>query len=232
MSLEVVPHARALQAIGVAPAAAQTCLAMLAAPGGLYLDVKSAYSSAEQCMLFVGALSGMGVNAKVRPVGRRVADGALLCWSHTADVTRCHRLHANHHAHHAPHMHPRRCAASRSPSFPPPTPTCSSSMASTAWRMRATTARCLEGSGCCSMGRRFCSTWGSKALRCVCECALLCGTCAVMWDVCCYVGRVRCTCAQGHPCIRQHANGHCVVVLIWAVPCVPVPCFLCSLLLS
>ena len=65
MSLEVVPHLWALQDIGVAPAAAQTCMALLAAPGGLYLDVKSAYSSAEQCMLFVGALSGMGVNAKV-----------------------------------------------------------------------------------------------------------------------------------------------------------------------
>ncbi len=65
MTLEVVPHQHALQNIGVTPAAAQTCMAMLASPGGLYLDVKSAYSSAEHCMLFVGALSGMGVNAKV-----------------------------------------------------------------------------------------------------------------------------------------------------------------------
>lgn len=64
MKLEVVGHKEAAMDIGVDPAAAQTCLAMLAEPGGLYLDVKSAYSSAEQCMLFVGACAGMGVNAK------------------------------------------------------------------------------------------------------------------------------------------------------------------------
>ena len=43
--LEAVGELEAAVAAGVAPAAAQTCLAMLAAPGGLYLDVKSAYSN-------------------------------------------------------------------------------------------------------------------------------------------------------------------------------------------
>jgi hypothetical protein len=46
-------------------AAAQTCVAMLGAPGGLFLDVKSAYSSAGDLQLFVAALAGIGVNVKV-----------------------------------------------------------------------------------------------------------------------------------------------------------------------
>lgn len=46
-------------------AAAQTCCAMLGAPGGLFLDVKSAYSSAADLQLFVAALSGIGIHVKV-----------------------------------------------------------------------------------------------------------------------------------------------------------------------
>ena len=38
---------------------------MLGAPGGLFLDVKSAYSSAGDLQLFVAALAGIGVNVKV-----------------------------------------------------------------------------------------------------------------------------------------------------------------------
>lgn len=46
-------------------AAAQTCCAMLGAPGGLFLDVKSAYSTAAGLQLFVAALAGIGVHVKV-----------------------------------------------------------------------------------------------------------------------------------------------------------------------
>lgn len=38
---------------------------MLGDPGGLFLDVKSAYSSAGDLQLFVAALAGIGVNVKV-----------------------------------------------------------------------------------------------------------------------------------------------------------------------
>ena len=38
---------------------------MLAAPGGLYLDVKSAYSTAQQLKWFASTLAGIGVNVKV-----------------------------------------------------------------------------------------------------------------------------------------------------------------------
>lgn len=54
--LESVSCLEAAVAAGVAPAAAQTCLAMLAEPGGIYLDVKSAYSTPQD--LKVGLLSG------------------------------------------------------------------------------------------------------------------------------------------------------------------------------
>ena len=39
---------------------------MLAAPGGLYLDVKSGYSKAQQLKWFASTLAGIGVNVKVR----------------------------------------------------------------------------------------------------------------------------------------------------------------------
>jgi hypothetical protein len=43
---------------------------MLAPPGGLFLDVKSAYSSAADLQLAVAALAGIGVHVKVcRAVG-------------------------------------------------------------------------------------------------------------------------------------------------------------------
>ncbi len=38
---------------------------MLAAPGGLYLDVKSGYSKAQQLKWFASTLAGIGVNVKV-----------------------------------------------------------------------------------------------------------------------------------------------------------------------
>ena len=39
---------------------------MLAAPGGLFLDVKSAYSSAADLQVFTAALAGIGVHVKAR----------------------------------------------------------------------------------------------------------------------------------------------------------------------
>lgn len=38
---------------------------MLAAPGGLYLDIKSGYSNAAQLKQFASTLAGIGVNVKV-----------------------------------------------------------------------------------------------------------------------------------------------------------------------
>lgn len=38
---------------------------MLSAPGGLFLDVKSAYSSALDLQLFCAVLAGIGVHVKV-----------------------------------------------------------------------------------------------------------------------------------------------------------------------
>ena len=45
---------------------------MLSAPGGLFLDVKSAYSSAGDLQLFVAALAGIGIHVKAR--------GTMLTW--------------------------------------------------------------------------------------------------------------------------------------------------------
>ena len=45
LRLERVTCLEAAAAVGLTPAAAQTCVAMLSEPGGLYLDVKSAYST-------------------------------------------------------------------------------------------------------------------------------------------------------------------------------------------
>ena len=43
----------------------QSCRAMLSYPGGLYLDVKSGYSTAQQHKWFASTLAGIGVNVKV-----------------------------------------------------------------------------------------------------------------------------------------------------------------------
>ena len=43
----------------------QSCIAMLSYPGGLYLDVKSAYSKAQELKWFSSTLAGIGVNVKV-----------------------------------------------------------------------------------------------------------------------------------------------------------------------
>jgi hypothetical protein len=53
--LEAVGELQAAVAAGMAPAAAQTCLAMLAEPGGLYLDVKSAYSNPRDLQVWSSA---------------------------------------------------------------------------------------------------------------------------------------------------------------------------------
>ncbi|KXZ40915.1 hypothetical protein GPECTOR_1335g570 [Gonium pectorale] len=51
----------------LAPALMQSCVAMMAAPGGLYLDVKSSYSSARKLRCFAAVLAGVGVHVKARP---------------------------------------------------------------------------------------------------------------------------------------------------------------------
>lgn len=50
--------------LGVTPAAARTAIAMLTNPGGLYLDIKSAYSKAFDLQCFVTALKGIGIHVK------------------------------------------------------------------------------------------------------------------------------------------------------------------------
>ena len=50
--------------LGVSPAAARTAIAMLTNPGGLYLDIKSAYSKAFDLQCFVTALKGIGIHVK------------------------------------------------------------------------------------------------------------------------------------------------------------------------
>ncbi|KAL4424856.1 hypothetical protein ABPG77_011106 [Micractinium sp. CCAP 211/92] len=64
LRLEPVSSLDALVAVGLPPAAAQTCLAMLAEPGGLYLDIKSAYSTPQDLMMFVSMLKGLGIHTK------------------------------------------------------------------------------------------------------------------------------------------------------------------------
>jgi hypothetical protein len=76
-ALEEVAHLDAAAEAGVERAAAQTCLALLSRPGGIFLDVKSAYSSAADIQLFAGALAGLGVHVKaVLSFRRRQLDGA------------------------------------------------------------------------------------------------------------------------------------------------------------
>jgi hypothetical protein len=64
VQLEPVGCLEAAIGAGLTPAAAQTCLAMLAEPGGLYLDVKSAYSTPRDLKMFVSSLRGMGLHCK------------------------------------------------------------------------------------------------------------------------------------------------------------------------
>ncbi|KAG7667612.1 hypothetical protein Ndes2437B_g07624 [Nannochloris sp. 'desiccata'] len=64
LRLESVGVMAAMETLGVPRAAAQTSVAMLSQPGGLYLDVKSAYSTAYDLQVFVSALKGVGITTK------------------------------------------------------------------------------------------------------------------------------------------------------------------------
>ena len=64
ISMEEVPVIEAMQNLGVPRAAAQTAVIMLSQPGGLYLDIKSAYSTPYDLQLFITALRGVGINTK------------------------------------------------------------------------------------------------------------------------------------------------------------------------
>ena len=50
--------------LGVERGSAQTCAAMCAAPGGVFLDIKSAYSSPADIQMFVAAMGGIGIHCK------------------------------------------------------------------------------------------------------------------------------------------------------------------------
>jgi len=64
LRLESIGVISAMEAMGVPHAAAQTSVAMLSQPGGLYLDIKSAYSTAYDLQVFVSALKGVGITTK------------------------------------------------------------------------------------------------------------------------------------------------------------------------
>lgn len=72
LRLEPVSCLDALLAVGLPAAAAQTCLAMLAEPGGLYLDVKSAYSTPQDLMV---GLHAVGLTCTD---GRREEDASAI----------------------------------------------------------------------------------------------------------------------------------------------------------
>ena len=87
VTLDRVPTLDAAVAVGVDRAAADTASALLSAPGGVVLDVKSAYSTPRDLELFCGALDGIGVTvravASFRPaqldgVARRRAPSVTL----------------------------------------------------------------------------------------------------------------------------------------------------------
>jgi len=81
----------AAAAVGVAPAAAQTAAALLGAPGGVVLDVKSAYSTPRDLELFCGALAGIGVRVKaVASFHAAQLDG--VCRARTPAVALFHGL--------------------------------------------------------------------------------------------------------------------------------------------
>lgn len=50
--------------LGLPRAVGQTCVAMLSPPGGLFLDVKSAYSKPKELEMFIAQLAGLGVTVK------------------------------------------------------------------------------------------------------------------------------------------------------------------------
>lgn len=64
VSMEEVPVIEAMQNLGVPRAAAQSAVVMLSQPGGLYLDIKSAYSTPCDLQLFVSSLRGIGITTK------------------------------------------------------------------------------------------------------------------------------------------------------------------------
>ena len=64
LRFESVGVITAMTELGVPRAAAQTAVAMLSNPGGLYLDVKSAYSTAYDLQVFVSMLMGIGITTK------------------------------------------------------------------------------------------------------------------------------------------------------------------------
>ncbi len=65
-TLSVLEAARRMY--GLPQHVAQTCTAMLSEPGGLFLDVKSAFSKAVHLRQFASTLAGIGVHVKVGPV--------------------------------------------------------------------------------------------------------------------------------------------------------------------
>ena len=56
---------------------------MLSYPGGLYLDVKSGYSKAQELKWFASTLAGIGVNVKVWSLG-----GIRRCVAGLGDLLR------------------------------------------------------------------------------------------------------------------------------------------------
>ena len=90
LSLEEVAHLDAAAEAGVERAAAQTCLALLSRPAGIFLDVKSAYSTAADVQLFAGALAGLGIHVKavLSFARRQLDDGSLARAARTAPGVR------------------------------------------------------------------------------------------------------------------------------------------------
>ena len=64
VTLDRIPTLDAAVAVGVDRAAADTASALLSSPGGVVLDVKSAYSTPRDLELFCGALDGIGVTVR------------------------------------------------------------------------------------------------------------------------------------------------------------------------
>lgn len=64
LKFESVGVITAMEKLGVPRPAAQTAVAMLTQPGGLYLDVKSAYSTAYDLQVFASALRGYGITCR------------------------------------------------------------------------------------------------------------------------------------------------------------------------
>ncbi len=72
----------AQERLGLPEAAARSCIAMLSAPGGLFLDVKSAYSKPRDLEQFCASLAGVGIHVKVGSLSRHlVTIDACNAWS-------------------------------------------------------------------------------------------------------------------------------------------------------